>query len=324
MKYSIIIPVYNAEKYLDECITGIVNQRGDYELILVDDGSRDTSGKMCDKYAEKYSCIKVLHIENSGAGNARNVGVEQAAGEFLIFSDADDYLCGNFFEKLDASDVDFSAEVIFFDMVKVFPDGRLEGMNNGITRDKIKGKSKVEVYEHLATCNKFPASCCGKIINRDFYKRHNMKLDGNLVGEDIDWTLELILHAEKYDLFEDGIYYYRKTANTRSSHGKKRSVEDQLIITEKWASSSRAEKYKEYFECFLAYQYAMIYPAYGALAREERREFLPRMKKLIYLIETGKTRKIKLIKLLVDIMGIDLAAVALYNYVSLRDWRGNK
>ena len=100
MLFSVIIPVYNAEKYLDECITGIVNQRGDYELILVDDGSRDTSGKMCDKYAEKYSCIKVLHIENSGAGNARNVGVEQAAGEFLIFSDAGNSSWWHSFSKI--------------------------------------------------------------------------------------------------------------------------------------------------------------------------------------------------------------------------------
>ncbi len=324
MKYSIIIPVYNAENYLDECIKSIVSQKGDYELILVDDGSMDKSGEICDSYAALYPCVRVLHIKNSGAGNARNVGTSIAKGDFLIFCDADDYLCSDFFEKLEISDVDFSADVIFFNAIKFFPDGRLEDMNDGLIREKIKGKSRKEVYEHLSMCNKFPASCWAKLVNRDFYQKNDIKLDGKLIGEDIDWALKLMHCAESYDLFEEGIYYYRKIPNTRSSHGNIKNARDQLHIVKKWATSTEIVQYKEYFESFLAYQYAVIFPAYGSLVKNERRELFPEMKQLKYLLKCGKTRKIQLVRRLVNIFGIDIGAIILYNYVLIRDRGGNK
>lgn len=93
MKFSIIIPVYNVEKYLKKCLTSIVQQNfNDYELILVDDGSTDMSGKICDEFEEKYNNIIVMHISNSGVSNARNKGLEIARGEYIWFVDSDDYV----------------------------------------------------------------------------------------------------------------------------------------------------------------------------------------------------------------------------------------
>ena len=323
MKYSVVIPVYNAERYLDECIMGIVGQKGDYQIILVNDGSKDKSGEICDRYAEKYPFIKVKHIENSGAGNARNVGAAMAEGEFIIFCDADDYISKDFFEKLSLSDVDFTADVVFFNMVKFFPDGRQEGMNDGIIREKLYHCGKEKVYEHLASCNKFPASCCGKIINRSFYKNSGIQMSGELMGEDIDWTLRLVLKAEKFDFFEEGFYYYRKTPNTRSSHKNVKNARDQLFIIGKWVNEPDVATFKNYFESFLAYQYSVIYPAYGSLSKEHRKQLYPKMKKFRYLLKNGKTRKIKMINFLVNLVGINMASAILYNYVTYRDRGGN-
>ena len=90
--FSIIIPVYNVEQYLRECVESILMQScDDYEIILVDDGSSDKSGKICDKYSEKNNKIKVVHKENGGLSSARNAGIKIAIGKYIIFIDSDDY-----------------------------------------------------------------------------------------------------------------------------------------------------------------------------------------------------------------------------------------
>ena len=93
MKISIVVPVYNVEKYLDRCIKSLLNQSiEEYEILLIDDGSKDNSGKMCDEYQRRDSRIKVFHKENEGLGLTRNYGMNQAAGEYILFVDSDDYI----------------------------------------------------------------------------------------------------------------------------------------------------------------------------------------------------------------------------------------
>ena len=92
-KVSIIIPVFNTQKYLHECLDSVINQTyKDVEIILVDDGSTDESGSICDDYAKKNERIKVFHISNSGLSHARNIGIDNATGEYIVFQDSDDYI----------------------------------------------------------------------------------------------------------------------------------------------------------------------------------------------------------------------------------------
>ena len=92
-KISVIVPVYNVEKYLDNCINSIVNQTYDnLEILLVDDGSKDNSGSLCDEWALRDNRIKVIHKQNGGASSARNAGLDAATGEYIGFVDADDYI----------------------------------------------------------------------------------------------------------------------------------------------------------------------------------------------------------------------------------------
>ena len=92
MKFSIIVPVYNVEKYLEECVSSILKQDfTDYEVILVDDGSTDSSGIMCDEIAKTHRNFKVVHQQNSGVSVARNIGLSTALGEYIIFLDSDDF-----------------------------------------------------------------------------------------------------------------------------------------------------------------------------------------------------------------------------------------
>ena len=93
---SVVIPVYNVEKYLSKCVDSVLSQSfTDYEILLIDDGSTDNSGRLCDNYAEKYSCISVIHQENKGLGGARNTGIDHACEDYILFLDSDDYLYSN-------------------------------------------------------------------------------------------------------------------------------------------------------------------------------------------------------------------------------------
>lgn len=99
-KISVIIPIYNAEKYLHRCIDSILSQSYcNLEILLIDDGSKDASGNICDQYAIKDRRVKVFHKENGGASNARNTGLDHCSGEWISFVDADDYLLSDTFRK---------------------------------------------------------------------------------------------------------------------------------------------------------------------------------------------------------------------------------
>ena len=120
---SVIIPVYNVEDYLAECIDSVLGQSyTDYEIILVDDGATDSSGRMCDEYARKDSRIRVIHQENGGLSAARNTGLRAAWGKYIYFLDSDDYIAPSALEHLAALAEKEQADVVFFDGYTFFDE----------------------------------------------------------------------------------------------------------------------------------------------------------------------------------------------------------
>jgi len=116
---SVIIPIFNAESYLVKCVNSILAQSfADFELILVDDGSIDNSGAICDEYAQRDARVRTIHQPNGGVSTARNLGIDQARGEYLTFVDADDYLAPNFLQSFDADDARFDIYVQGVTLVK--------------------------------------------------------------------------------------------------------------------------------------------------------------------------------------------------------------
>ncbi|MBQ8769519.1 MAG: glycosyltransferase family 2 protein, partial [Oscillospiraceae bacterium] len=121
MFFSVVVPVYNVENYLKECVDSILRQSfADFELILVDDGSKDGSGAICDAYALGDARVKVIHKENGGQSTARNAGVRAAAGEYAVFLDSDDFIdTSDFFADLHSALTD-NADVAVFRYYKYF------------------------------------------------------------------------------------------------------------------------------------------------------------------------------------------------------------
>ena len=124
---SVIVPIYNVEKYLDRCVGSIINQTyKNLEIILVDDGSPDNCPQMCDDYAKKDSRIKVVHKENGGLSDARNAGMKVATGEYVSFIDSDDYISLDFYETLLETIVDNDSDIVECSVVKFYEDNSFD------------------------------------------------------------------------------------------------------------------------------------------------------------------------------------------------------
>ena len=126
IKVYVIVPVYNVELYLNRCIESIVTQTyTNLEIILVDDGSTDNSGKLCDEWARKDNRIKVVHKKNAGLGFARNTGLDHANGDYVVYIDSDDYVAENMIETLLTALTKNKADTVYCGLNRVFPEGRI-------------------------------------------------------------------------------------------------------------------------------------------------------------------------------------------------------
>lgn len=316
IKISFIVPVYNTQQYLAECLDSIVSQISGNELILVDDGSTDGSGKICDSYADKYPEITVIHTKNHGASHARNLGAEEAKGEYICYIDSDDYINRDFSKNFHEG---FDSDVIFYPMQKKYGFDRFIPMGDGLCREAISGKSSNEVLSYIAGCPKFPASPAGKLVRREFLLCNGIHFAFDKTGEDYDWTYSLLRFAKSYDFFDAGMYTYRQHFSGRSSMKNPTSVDDHLTIISHWANKAVEPSYRKYLVSFLAFEYAMLLPFFGVQDTVIRKSYLPKMKEYKHLLRFGKTRKLKLIQWSVRLLGVDTASRVLYRYVTNRN-----
>lgn len=212
MFFSIIIPVYNAEKYLEECLMSIIDQNtfSDYEILLIDDGSTDRSGKICDEFAKKYIFIKVFHQPNSGQLFARLKGINNAAGEYCIFVDADDLLKPNALQILYGKLASYAfPEMIIYNYTRRSNDDD----ENIYIFDKEKDLSfnKREIYDKLIKTNLlnlvWAKAIKKSVLSTD--KTNYINAKNYLLTEDAFQSLIFITKSERIVYIEDVIYIYR-------------------------------------------------------------------------------------------------------------------
>ena len=210
MKYSVIIPVYNVEKYIDRCLKSIISQNyDDLEIIVIDNGSTDSSGSICDTYAIEYSNISVYHIENHGVGSARNFGLSKARGEFIYFVDSDDYLVGNLFadfaDKL-VSDLD----LVVFSYYNSFEEDLTEKSR---TEKSLPFKGSydkdgfINIFKELFLSDML-YTVWNKIYRREFLLENNLSFEQYELGEDVRFNLDVYRNVNKIYLSQDSYYVY--------------------------------------------------------------------------------------------------------------------
>jgi glycosyltransferase involved in cell wall biosynthesis len=209
MVYSVIIPIYNAEKYLKRCVDSVISQtNANWELILVDDGSYDSSPLMCDEYIKKYpEKMHVLHQENKGVLSARRAGIGLVAGDYICFLDSDDYWDSNFLEEIDFYRKAYNPDIMVFGYRKVGPQGEVLGEELPATAIRLYGpEEKPLVYEMISegklTCL-WAQVVKSSIVDfgRDYSEYYKV-----FKGEDVLQNLALYDKASKV-LFIPSVYY---------------------------------------------------------------------------------------------------------------------
>ena len=252
---SVIVPVYNVEKHLGRCIDSIVNQTyKNIEVILINDGSTDNSGKICDQFAETDPRIRVLHRNNSGVSHARNIGIDAASGYFIEFVDSDDYVEHDITERLlSAIGDEAQLAVCGYNSVTTVTDIHLCPIEGRFKKDEF-----ITYFPKLFKQELINA-IWNKLYSADTIKNNNLRFAENIcVGEDLLFNLEYIKNCECFSLIKAPLYYYQNTNSSSLTLGFKKDLyQNQKLLFEKTIEFLRrngiyTEENKKYIEMLYA------------------------------------------------------------------------
>lgn len=214
-KISIIVPIYNADRYLYDCIESLIVQQDDnLEIILVNDGSTDESGAICKVFQEKDDRIKYVQIENSGVSVARNIGMEKATGDWIGFVDADDCLCENAIEDM-RSIMDETADAIYCNYIRrdehPIYSGKVSVVNASemieATLDYTAGKYRMSQYFFVHPL--LFAACWGKLFRRSIIEQYKICFSPKLrLSEDLCFNIHYLMHCNRIVTIDKALYQY--------------------------------------------------------------------------------------------------------------------
>lgn len=202
-KISVIVPVYNVEKYLPRCIDSILAQTfTDFELLLIDDGSKDKSGEICDGYAKKDTRIRVFHKENGGVSSARNFGLINSKGEYVAFVDSDDYVEFNYLEFLYQYAKEQVVDIVFCDFFKE------KSQNKSIYVKQTCNNDYVVMIKQLL-CNELGGYLWNKLVKRELFITNNIYFPNKIgIWEDLLVSINLYCHSKNIAHLPYALYHY--------------------------------------------------------------------------------------------------------------------
>ena len=219
---TVIVPVYKAEAYLEECIDSILSQTfSDFEVILVDDGSPDHSGRICDDYAARENRISVIHQQNQGQAAARNHALSQASGKWLCFVDSDDLIHPQMLQLLHDAALAENAPISMCEMLEAIdlPEDFLQPRNPSFTCFSMEEETLVSLHD----AERYPAwVACAKLIRRELVEHYPFR-EGR-VYEDNEAVCRWVCEGKRLAWMEEKLYFYRGNADstTKSSFSLKR------------------------------------------------------------------------------------------------------
>lgn len=227
IKISVVIPVYNVEKYLSECIDSLINQTlKEVEIICVDDGSTDNSPQILDEYAKKDTRIKVFHQENKGVSVARNDGIKKVQGEYLTFVDSDDWLELNALEVLYNTAKKRKSDVLLFSFYSYYPN-KLEKNNRLVPLKNIIKDSNTTFLESYKYILDTPMGTWAKLYKTNLIQDNEIKFPPNIqCSEDRPFYIQSCINAKNISVLDEPFYYYRRDISQSLTQGNSNSVSD--------------------------------------------------------------------------------------------------
>lgn len=214
---SIIVPIYNAETTIGRCVDSILGQQfSDFELLLVDDGSTDGSGAICDAYASADSRVRVIHKENSGVSDTRNLGISQAQGIYLQFLDSDDWITPDATKLLVQTAETHGCDLVISDFYRVV--GERVSHKGDIDEDRVLTREEYAAHMMEQPADFYYGVLWNKLYRRDIVAAHCLRMNPDISWcEDFLFNLEYIRHAERFFALQVPIYYYVKTKGSLAS-----------------------------------------------------------------------------------------------------------
>ena len=266
MKLSIIVTVYKVEEYLGECVDSLLSQTiDDYEVILVDDGSPDNSGKIADEYAAANpDMIRVLHIDNGGQGRARNFALDIAKGDFVGFVVSDDWVTHDMYEKMYTRAAETGADVVVCDFMERFADGR-ESMLPASLQDNWLGSA---------------GSSCNKIFRRSLVGA--LRFPVGLWYEDFYFSAVMLLRSKHTEFIAEPLYIYRRGQESTMHNNNAAKNLDMLTIMDMLEKEMVPAGYKDDFEFFLVNH--VLLDSISRLAKQdapERKEVIGKLRQYV-------------------------------------------
>lgn len=325
MTFSFIIPVYNTAQYLDECVQSILNQSyDDYEIILVDDGSTDGSGQICDEYSKKHSKIKVIHQKNAGLSAARNTGIKNASGEYFFLLDSDDFWLGDYLGHVAAMCENNPDMVVYsyqpFENKEELKVRKAE-FELPSYRDEYDGTSFLkDVLELALERNTFYRLCAWcYCYKRNFFIDNGFQYPVGKNYEDLRLTWQVILAAQSVAVMPEIIYAYRKgVSGSITSINNYKNISDRLEqvisnIEDIRANGKIDSRLQELLEdCFCESYFIIMTISDLPATAAERKSLMKSLKENAWISKCSLRRVDRIVARLIDIFGVRFVCMLLH------------
>lgn len=256
-KISVIIPVYNVEKYLKQCIESVLNQTYEnLEIILIDDGTKDNSGIICDDYSKKDNRIKVVHQKNMGLSGARNTGLKIATGDYISFIDSDDFIDNKMFEVMILALKENNADIVECGTIFCNEIGEYIKEN---TINNIRTYKNEEQIKELLTTGDITTTSWGKLYKRELFKNFEFPL--GKYHEDTFTTYKLLHLSQKTTILNKGFYHYRQVDGSIMNSSFKLKHLDSIEATLERSKfiEKNYSQYKKYDYANIVYSCCKVY-----------------------------------------------------------------
>lgn len=321
MKFSIIIPVYNIERYIKNCVESVLKQSyKNFEIILVDDGSKDNSGLICNDLKKMSSKVKVIHQKNKGLSEARNTGIRNSSGDYLMFIDGDDYLYDlDSLKKLNNIVCKKKYDVVQYNMIHYFENND-KYVHLSQLPEIFSVNSIVDVLNSLNKSNQMSISACDKIIRSDIIKKNKIFFEPGIQSEDIDWSLKLYLKINSIYVFNCELYSYRQQrVGSITSKVTKKNMKDLYNIINYWYYYNYYDNnIRNMYFNYLSYQYLIL------VTKSKKNMFTKSEWNIIKnigdeILELANSRKVNMFNKIRKFFGFSFSVIIMKFYLLLKN-----
>jgi glycosyltransferase involved in cell wall biosynthesis len=294
--FSIIVPVYNVEGYLAQCLESILCQTfSNFELILINDGSTDSSLEICQQYQQNFHQIRLIDQKNGGLSDARNKGILAAKGDYIIFTDSDDYWIGNeVLQDLNNLIKESNPDLVIHEESRFFSEKDVACKYNQRFIKNKSGRVEDEIL-NLVYYDLYVASAWDKVIKRSILIDNQLFFPVGRKSEDIEWCAKLLQHIKTYSIYPKSFYTYRQvrqgsiTAAVSAKH-----IEDVYAMVKEGLSSKSAtsETINKAIENYWACNYVVILKDFYVLSSKTQNQIWNDLVSWKYLLQKGRNIKV--------------------------------